>query len=148
MAFACMCLTENNMSTLLLATTQAPTLDLVTDLHVELFPSGARRAEGPLVAGRRHGLWRTWHPGGQFSEEALYQDGQRHGPFRAWHADGTLWSEGEYVHGRLHRDWRCYWPSGVVAIAGAYEAGRAVGQWTYTDQRGEPLRQVDHTAVH
>jgi len=136
------------MSTLQLATPQAPLLDLVNDLHLEHFTSGARRAEGPLVAGRRDGLWRTWHPSGQLAEEALYQDGHRHGPFRAWHADGALWSDGEYVHGRLHREWRCYWPSGVLAIAGSYEAGRAVGLWTYTDQRGELLRQVDHTAVH
>jgi len=37
------------------------------------YTNGRKAAEGPQLAGARHGLWRTWYESGQIESECTYQ---------------------------------------------------------------------------
>jgi hypothetical protein len=60
-----------------------------------------RRQLCNLIAGRAHGGYRAWHPGGGRWLEGQYQDGQKAGRWTQWAADGSKVAEGEYRSGSL-----------------------------------------------
>ena len=56
-------------------------------------------AEGPHVAGRRHGPWRIAHPDGSV-EEGRDADGRLHGEWTLRGADGAIAAHEFWCHGR------------------------------------------------
>jgi uncharacterized protein len=51
--------------------------------------------------GRRHGLWKSYHPNGTTQWGANYHHGKLHGLWEFYYNDGTLQEIGHYHHGRL-----------------------------------------------
>lgn len=59
--------------------------------------NGQFEEEVPLVAGVRHGPYRTWNTQGGLVTEGAFADGR----WRSWRADGALVSETLYDHGAV-----------------------------------------------
>jgi antitoxin component YwqK of YwqJK toxin-antitoxin module len=55
-----------------------------------------------------------------------YQAGRPHGPFRAFHPGGARWIEGQFRSGAKEGAWRQWDKSGSLAAEGDYRGGRLV----------------------
>ena len=68
--------------------------------EVHYYKSGAKKAEGNYVKGRRQGWYLTWYEGGQKKSETYFDQGRRDGKQFGWKEDGTPFAIREYRKGK------------------------------------------------
>ena len=107
-----------------------------------------RTSRGEGIA--RTGTWRWWNAGGHLEEEVEYEGGERHGVTRLWSPDGDLLAEVEYVEDARHGPatevvpGATYADPRIVRGSGRYEHGLGVGKWTFVDEAGDVVAEVDY----
>jgi antitoxin component YwqK of YwqJK toxin-antitoxin module len=87
---------------------------------------GVLREHQEFSAGRLHGAWRRFDEHGTPIEEGGWTDGERDGPYRAIGVP-----PGRYRDSRIHEE------------RGAFARGRAIGAWSFRDQDGAVLRELE-----
>ncbi len=71
-------------------------------------PSGEVLAEGPAVAGQRHGRWRHRHPGGEVAAVGPYKNGRRTGNWTFHRSDGSKLATGKFEDGLPAGRWQVF----------------------------------------
>jgi hypothetical protein len=66
------------------------------------YKDGKKRAEVPMVNGKKHGLAREYYPDGKLYQEIDYRHGIKHGVARRYFETGVLYQETPYDSGRIH----------------------------------------------
>ncbi len=103
--------------------------------------NGKRAAQGPYLAGKRHGRWTFWHPNGVPAKQGSFAQGLEEGVWTAYHPHGDRASEGEYVGGEEHGPW-LYWDVQEPArIEGTWALGKRTGRWLDIGPDGRPVRE-------
>lgn len=120
------------------------------------------REEGPLVEGKREGLWharagdgrvametpfvdgaeqgtqRIFFPDGSTHVERTFQDGRRHGPEREWYPGGAKRCEAAWQDGEREGVRRCYFAGGKPAVEEHWHGGVLHGPRRYFQGDGRP----------
>ena len=86
-------------------------------------PDGRVRMRGPLVDGRRHGLWTAYFPDGTVQSRGMYRNGVRHGTAEVFH------------------------PGGMPYYTGQYHQDNPSGEWLFHDTTGALHRTVVHDTL-
>lgn len=119
----------------------------------EIYPSGAKRAEGSLKVApsesegqgavhQPHGRWVYWFENGQKQEEGRYELGQKVGEWTTWNKDGQIISHGSYQNGQRHGLWEFrYEDLGQLKERGYYVEGQRDGRWTFWHPNGQRSMQ-------
>ena len=87
--------------------------------HVEYYSNGAKKIEGQLVNGKRHGKW-------------IY-----------YHDNGFVWSEGKYKHGKRDGHSIVYFKNGRTKLQGQYKNDLKVGTWKAWREDGSFIRSIN-----
>jgi antitoxin component YwqK of YwqJK toxin-antitoxin module len=87
---------------------------------------GKKQAEYRLVAGKLHGVQRSWRRNGQPGGFVTYQNGQQHGPAEEYSFEGKREAAGQYENDRKTGTWTIYYPDGRVFKTKRYVDGREV----------------------
>ena len=90
-----------------------------TEDVLERFPNGAKKLEGQLVNGERHGNW------------------------KAYYENGLLWSEGSYWHGKRRGFSSIYYNTGKVKMEGNYANDLKVGMWKVYASDGSLVKTIN-----
>jgi antitoxin component YwqK of YwqJK toxin-antitoxin module len=102
--------------------------------------NGAKRAEGPMVRGRRTGTWVHWDENGGKLAQGDYCDDVSVGRWRHWWANGAQASEGLFRNGVPIGHWMFFHASGKKRCQGVYmiENGRSLetGEWDFWNPDG------------
>jgi antitoxin component YwqK of YwqJK toxin-antitoxin module len=72
---------------------------------LELLLQSCLPARGPLLAGRRHGLWTRRAPDGRILDETTWVRGVRHGPTTRYYLSGRKRWVGSWLEGRREGEW-------------------------------------------
>ena len=118
--------------------------------HVYRNSDGSLREEGPVVAGKRHGLWVGRDKHGN-ETKGHYVDDKKHGKWvegiRHYKLDDVFDSrfvgEGEYVEGRKHGLWVYHHPSGDM-LRVEFEGGNMIVPFFLYDHDGEKCWRMTH----
>ncbi|MDX9749476.1 MAG: hypothetical protein RBT71_00145 [Flavobacteriales bacterium] len=102
------------------ADTTPPPADGIQEIT---YPDGRVRMRGPLVDGRRHGLWTAYFPDGTVQSRGMYRNGLRHGTAEVFH------------------------PGGMPYYTGQYHQDNPSGEWLFHDTTGALLRTVVHDTL-
>jgi hypothetical protein len=73
--------------------------------------------------------------------EGTMKDGNRHGVWKAYYENGVLWSITNYVDGRLQGVSMSYFPDGKPHFVGEYKNGKKSGLWKLYDKQGNVTEQ-------
>lgn len=113
-------------------------------------PAGARALgseppvveSGCLVAGKRHGPYRAYWPGGALWREGRHDDGRRVGVWKGFRPDGTQAYEASYRGGLLDGPLTLIHPNGGKKLEGVYSLGRPNGTFVGYAESGERIGQL------
>ncbi len=86
--------------------------------EVNYYSDGAKQLEGPLLNGKRDGVWKSYYE------------------------DGNLWSVGHYTNGIRQGKAVVYYPNGNMMYKGQYTNDRRSGLWRTWDEQGKLVREV------
>jgi len=89
-----------------------------------------------MKEGKRHGLSRTYYPGGQTDEDLYFASDVKHGEWQQYFPDGTLKLKARYVEGKLQGLMQTFHANGKVMISGTYKDSLKDGIWMYFDENG------------
>lgn len=112
------------------------------ELTTELYPSGAKRAEGRVVedasgATLRSGPWTFWYASGGKEAEGAYKNGRpdgevgetgilkdgREGTWTVWYESGAKKSDATFAAGQNHGPSRTYFEGGAARSEAAFSRG-------------------------
>jgi hypothetical protein len=97
------------------------------------YKDGKKRAEVPMVNGKKHGLAREYYPDGTPYQEITYRDGTKHGIARRYFETGILYQETPYDSGRIHGIQKKYRANGKITAEIPWHYGQeCVGLVEYT----------------
>ncbi len=85
--------------------------------------------EGYFENGKKQGLWRGWHLGGQKQHETYYLNGSKHGLFQQWGSHCLPLAKESYYEGQLHGPFTRWNKLGVKTETGFYDMGKKTGNW-------------------
>ena len=119
-----------------------------TQVTIETYSNGSKKAEGKLVNDQREGVWYEFNLKGLKVAEGNYVNGVKEGKYTAWHTNGKKQFEGYFRYGKLNskvtswridgtpeesghitedlRDstWVFYYPAGTIGSTGAFRDGK------------------------
>ena len=107
--------------------------------------------EGPLVAGRKHGTWRTFHESGALDSEVGFVHGLREGAEVAFHPNGKMRAEGRNEEGTRRGQWDFFHESGALHQRLLYDdEGKTHGEYVWNQEDGSPRARGEsfHGARH
>ena len=114
------------------------TVVLGKDANVENFPPDAVYEEGPMVDGRRNGLWTRYHFNGEIRSEIHYTNDAPFGDYKLFTETGLLFEEGRWEHGVNVGHLRRYWPNGTIQQMLTFDKlGVGQGQQRYFHDNGQ-----------
>jgi antitoxin component YwqK of YwqJK toxin-antitoxin module len=96
-------------------------------------------AEGPIIDGKKSGLWHFWYPNGILKLEGHYDDDHRSGLWHSWYSNGMLKSEEHYNNKKRSGLWRLWGLNGKLLSEGHYNNSKKSGVWHIWDKNGNPL---------
>lgn len=88
--------------------------------EVEFHETGEVMTVGKLIAGERHGEWKSFHPGGQPWSVHYYKQGKQEGLYRVW------------------------WHTGIPRIHGQFKEGVKIGEWLFFTETGDTARVINY----
>lgn len=99
--------------------------------------SNQKASEGNYADNKKHGLWKTYYPGGALLSEITYNMGRKQGPAKIYHENGTLAEEGVWKHNKWVGEYKSYYPDGQLAVHWEYnEEGNRDGRQLYYHKNG------------
>lgn len=103
----------------------------------EYYPDGTLKVEYVVDSqGRKHGLYREFHPDGRPKARVVYKLDAMDGPYESWHANGAPERKCRYKAGVPNGPWSEHRADGTPALACAYKDGKLEGVWTEHDEAG------------
>lgn len=87
---------------------------------------------------------REYHENGQLKMEGPMVNGKRHGVWTSWYENGLKWSETTFSHGIKSGRTITYYDNGMMRYNGEYDNDERVGVWNFYNQEGVLEKQVDH----
>jgi antitoxin component YwqK of YwqJK toxin-antitoxin module len=87
--------------------------------EIYYYSDGAKNLEGPLLNGKREGLWKSWYE------------------------DGSLWSEGQFRNGMRQGPAVVYYPNGQKMLEGHYTDNERTGLWRSWDEEGRLINETN-----
>lgn len=107
---------------------------------------GALSAEEHYLNSRKEGIWKTYYPEGQVTEEITYRDDAKDGPWQQYFTDGSIKLKASYVEDKLEGLYVIYHLNGNVEISGTFLNGQKHSSWVYLDDKGvlEKREEYDH----
>jgi hypothetical protein len=75
------------------------------------YPSGRRRARGPVSDGLRTDVWNFWYMSGALQKRVEFVSGELSGTYAEWYENGRPSVEGQYLSGEKVGVWR-RWDAG------------------------------------
>ena len=104
------------------------------------WPDGITKyAEGPVVNGKRHGIWTEWHRNGKRSETGTYVRGIKDGNWMYWRDNGQVSAEMKYERGVLLSA-NSYRPDGTVGS----HIRNGSGKWMTWYKNGKKERECEY----
>ena len=88
--------------------------------ETEYYEDGAVKMEGGMKNDKREGEWTAYFPDGKVQSEGTFKNGLRTGRAIVYYANGNRYMEGYY------------------------KEGRHCGKWTYYDEQGYVVKDVDY----
>lgn len=88
-----------------------------TEQVLERYPNGAKKMEGELVNGERHGVWKFYFENGFVWSEGKYWYGKRRGPSTVFYKNGKVHMEGNYKNDLKVGTWKLYDENGDLSKA-------------------------------
>ncbi len=85
----------------------------------EYYRSGQIRMEGPLMNGRREGLWKSYYE------------------------DGKVWSEDEYRNGIRDGKTVTYYENGAKRFEGTFRMSKKTGEWKFYNEQGAFVKKMN-----
>lgn len=92
----------------------------------------------------RHGVERTFHPGGRERSRRSFERDRPSGEWLAWYPDGTLRSS--YVHSDEPAPMTFHHPNGRVSATGLAVQGVRCHAWRFFDARGRLVQVGEYEA--
>ena len=86
--------------------------DKVHEKHFH--PNGAISMEGPMLNGKRQGVWKSWYTNGIQWSQNDYENGLRNGKTFSWYENGNLRYEGQYENDKQVGFWQVYDENGTL----------------------------------
>ena len=86
--------------------------------EIYYYSDGSLNLEGPLLNGKREGLWKSWYE------------------------DGSLWSEGEFRDGLRQGPAVVFYPNGKKMLEGHYTDNERTGLWKSWDDEGHLINET------
>lgn len=83
--------------------------------------NGVLNLEGPIVNGKREGLFKGYYPSGKLMSTGVFHDGLREGRGVVYHENGNISIEGNYKDGAMTGIWKFYDENGEVIDVQEYE---------------------------
>lgn len=96
-------------------------------VYREFHPNGQKSLEAPYVDGQAAGRCVGWHPGSQKEMEYVCTSGHRHGTYMEWHENGQKRKEGEYKDGKEQGKWATWSRDGEIASEYTFTDGKQTG---------------------
>ena len=72
------------------------------------YNEGMKHLEGPIVDGKRNGVFKTYYKSGTVMSEGNFVDGKREGKAIVYHENGKINYEGFYKNGKECGIWKFY----------------------------------------
>jgi antitoxin component YwqK of YwqJK toxin-antitoxin module len=105
------------------------------------------KAETKKPVGNTSNMHREYHENGQLKLEGPMVDGKRHGLWKSWYENGLKWSETTFSHGVKSGPTITYYENGMMRYNGEYLNDERVGLWNFYNEDGILEKKVDHDAV-
>ncbi len=104
------------------------TADSIRDItgQIDFYPNHLKKTEGPVLDGKKHGLWKAWYKDGTKWSEGIFQHDMNHGRHTVWHQNGQKFYEGDYIVGQRSGIWK-FWA----------EDGRLLKETNYNELRNQ-----------
>jgi antitoxin component YwqK of YwqJK toxin-antitoxin module len=110
------------------------------DIQTYYWPDGSTKyAEGPVVNGKRHGIWTEWHRNGKRSKTATYVRGIKDGNWIYWRDNGHVSAEMKYERGVLLSA-KSYRPDGTVGS----HIRNGSGKWMTWYKNGKKEQECEY----
>jgi len=111
------------------------------------YENGCHHEKFYYINGKIVGLYQSWHPNGQLSEQCTFNEkGKREGLTQRWYDNGQLHSEYTYKNGNrdgLYREW---YTNGQLAVEYTYKDGKADGTYRHWHENGQ--LQIECTYIN
>lgn len=89
-------------------------------------------------------IHREYHENGQLKMEGPMVNGKRHGVWISWYENGLKWSETTFSHGIKSGRTVTYYDNGMMRYNGEYANDERVGVWHFYNEEGKLDKKVDH----
>ena len=84
-----------------------------------------------INAGKKEGVYRSYHSDGQLWEEVNYIDGKKNGICKSYYSNGQLYEEVNYINDKENGIYKRYWNDGKLAREVNYIDGIIKGYTVY-----------------
>lgn len=89
--------------------------------YEEKYPDGRIRIKGYVIGGYREGQWMSFYP------------------------NGNPWSSSFYKKGKLNGATVTFYENGQMRYKGEYREDTRSGLWTFWDEKGKQIEQIDYS---
>lgn len=111
----------------------------------EYYDNGALKAEYFVDSqGRKSGLYKEFHPGGQLKAKVIFQADAMEGQYESWHANEKPFITCRYRAGLLQGPWKELRADGSKVLTCAYQDGKLEGAWSAFDAAGQPVEEATY----
>jgi len=114
---------------------------------VETYAGGAPKVEKYYVgegASKEMVKEIRYYSNKQVQMEGEYKDSLRDGDWVYYYENGNKWSEGSFLKGLDDGKRTTYYENGGKRYVGHYKEGKRVGIWTFFDESGKALKEIDY----
>ena len=101
-------------------------------------------SEESFKIGKKDGLEKNYDGKGKIVEEKTWKDSILNGPWKKYYENGNVQQEGVYMKGLLEGEMKFYYPGKTTAVSGMYKHSLKNGKWTYFDNSGKIITQVEN----
>jgi hypothetical protein len=108
------------------------------------WPNGAKRAEGPMQNGKKHGTWTLSYPDRKLWLVGNYLAGQEQGTWSYYYPNGTKGFVLDYHLGAPNGPWTWWSANGTTREVGQYKLGHEDGVWTTFYPSGKKRAEGRH----
>ncbi len=105
-------------------------------------------SEETFQKGLKHGIYRTYYPGGTINEEIHYLNGKKDGEWIQYYADGIVKLRGIYRDDLLQGLTQVFYPNSKVMVSGTYKNSLKDGIWMYFDESGKAQKKEIYAKGH
>lgn len=134
---------------------------------------GNKVSEGNAKNQMRQGIWKFYHKGatsvmstenyvndeiegirkvfysdGKLAEEIPYKNGLKNGIGKKYSNEGKLVEEATYINGQMQGSYTVYNANKVVVIKGQFKADKKNAIWSYYDDSGKLIRQINADTIN